>query len=232
MYSSCREEIVEVFDALEADLDRALELSLDALTTPSGWSCWRAARRFGAACGTRASADQPDRRASRRDGIGRYVGGCAGRPAAHQPRGRLAPHWRGRRVGRPGPPTGCHHRQPRHRRDESDHGTSDSRGPRHPRRGLRETGPTRHVQPVRPGARRRRHALTGRYRRRYPQLRSTQPRRPQCGVPYMTHLCLIWRAYAFGHSEAACASVRPEVVWLLLIHRRLGRRWWRWWRLW
>ena len=34
MYSSCREEIVEAFDALEADLDRALELSFDALTTP------------------------------------------------------------------------------------------------------------------------------------------------------------------------------------------------------
>jgi len=34
MYSSCREEIVEAFDALEADLNRALELSFDALTTP------------------------------------------------------------------------------------------------------------------------------------------------------------------------------------------------------
>ncbi|MGO9035391.1 HNH endonuclease signature motif containing protein [Mycobacterium sp.] len=34
MHSSCREEIVEAFDALEADLDRALELSFDALTTP------------------------------------------------------------------------------------------------------------------------------------------------------------------------------------------------------
>jgi hypothetical protein len=34
MYSSCREEIVAAFDALEADLDRALELSFDALTTP------------------------------------------------------------------------------------------------------------------------------------------------------------------------------------------------------
>jgi Domain of unknown function (DUF222) len=34
MYSSCREEIVEAFDALEADLGRALELSFDALTTP------------------------------------------------------------------------------------------------------------------------------------------------------------------------------------------------------
>ena len=34
MYSSCRGEIVEVFDGLEADLDRALELSFDALTTP------------------------------------------------------------------------------------------------------------------------------------------------------------------------------------------------------
>jgi hypothetical protein len=34
MSSSSCEEIVEVFDALEADLDRALELSFDALTTP------------------------------------------------------------------------------------------------------------------------------------------------------------------------------------------------------
>ncbi|MBO0863860.1 MAG: HNH endonuclease [Mycobacterium sp.] len=34
MRSSSREEIVEVFDALEADMRRALELSFDALTTP------------------------------------------------------------------------------------------------------------------------------------------------------------------------------------------------------
>jgi Domain of unknown function (DUF222) len=34
MRSSCREEIVEVFDALEADIKRALDLSFDALTTP------------------------------------------------------------------------------------------------------------------------------------------------------------------------------------------------------
>jgi hypothetical protein len=34
MRSSSREAIVEVFDALEAELDRALELSFDALTTP------------------------------------------------------------------------------------------------------------------------------------------------------------------------------------------------------
>jgi hypothetical protein len=34
MYSSGRVEIVEAFDALEADVDRALELSFDALTTP------------------------------------------------------------------------------------------------------------------------------------------------------------------------------------------------------
>jgi hypothetical protein len=33
MRSSSREEIVGAFDALEADLDRALELSFDALTT-------------------------------------------------------------------------------------------------------------------------------------------------------------------------------------------------------
>ncbi|WP_157011498.1 DUF222 domain-containing protein, partial [Mycobacterium celatum] len=34
MRSSCREEIVEVFDALEAELKRALDLSFDVLTTP------------------------------------------------------------------------------------------------------------------------------------------------------------------------------------------------------
>jgi hypothetical protein len=34
MRSSCRDEVVEVFDALDADLDRALGLSFDALTTP------------------------------------------------------------------------------------------------------------------------------------------------------------------------------------------------------
>ncbi len=34
MRSSCREEVVEVFDALEADFKRALDLSFDALTTP------------------------------------------------------------------------------------------------------------------------------------------------------------------------------------------------------
>jgi hypothetical protein len=34
MHSSSCEDIVEVFDALEADLDRALQLSFDALTTP------------------------------------------------------------------------------------------------------------------------------------------------------------------------------------------------------
>ena len=34
MRSSSREEIVGVFDALEADFERALELSFDVLTTP------------------------------------------------------------------------------------------------------------------------------------------------------------------------------------------------------
>jgi hypothetical protein len=34
MRSSCREEVVGVFDALEADFKRALDLSFDALTTP------------------------------------------------------------------------------------------------------------------------------------------------------------------------------------------------------
>src|SRR3984885_4803732 len=34
MRSSSREEVVEVFDALEADFKRALDLRCDALTTP------------------------------------------------------------------------------------------------------------------------------------------------------------------------------------------------------
>ena len=34
MLANSRDEIVEVFDALEADLDRALGLSFDVLTTP------------------------------------------------------------------------------------------------------------------------------------------------------------------------------------------------------
>jgi len=33
MHSDSREEIVKTFDALEANLDRALELSFDVLTT-------------------------------------------------------------------------------------------------------------------------------------------------------------------------------------------------------
>ena len=36
MRSSSREEIVEVLDALEADYKRALDLTFDVLTTPSG----------------------------------------------------------------------------------------------------------------------------------------------------------------------------------------------------
>jgi hypothetical protein len=34
MRSSCQKEIVDAFDGLDADLDRALQLSFDALTTP------------------------------------------------------------------------------------------------------------------------------------------------------------------------------------------------------
>jgi hypothetical protein len=34
MHSSQREEVVGAFDALEAELKRALDLSFDALTTP------------------------------------------------------------------------------------------------------------------------------------------------------------------------------------------------------
>jgi hypothetical protein len=34
MGTSCREEIVEIFDALDADMDRLCELSYDVFTTP------------------------------------------------------------------------------------------------------------------------------------------------------------------------------------------------------
>ncbi|EUA78642.1 hypothetical protein I553_2932 [Mycobacterium xenopi 4042] len=49
MRSSSREEIVEKFDALEAALDAVLELSCDALTTPSG-SHWTAVSGCGVGC--------------------------------------------------------------------------------------------------------------------------------------------------------------------------------------
>ena len=48
MGASSREDIVEVFDALDADLERLCELSFDVFTTPerygpwSGWNAWRA----------------------------------------------------------------------------------------------------------------------------------------------------------------------------------------------
>src|SRR5271168_4358330 len=38
MRSSSRDEVVEVFDALEADFKRALDLRCDALTTPERWA--------------------------------------------------------------------------------------------------------------------------------------------------------------------------------------------------
>jgi len=46
MYSSSREEIVAAFDALEADLDRALDLSFDALTTPERLAMLARCERF------------------------------------------------------------------------------------------------------------------------------------------------------------------------------------------
>jgi hypothetical protein len=46
MGSSSREAIVEAFDALEADFDRALELSFDALTTPERLAMLQRCERF------------------------------------------------------------------------------------------------------------------------------------------------------------------------------------------
>lgn len=46
MRSSSREEIVEVFDALKADLKRALDLSFDALTTPERFALLQTCETF------------------------------------------------------------------------------------------------------------------------------------------------------------------------------------------
>jgi Domain of unknown function (DUF222) len=46
MGSSSREAIVEAFDALEADFDRALELSFDPLTTPERLAMLQRCERF------------------------------------------------------------------------------------------------------------------------------------------------------------------------------------------
>jgi hypothetical protein len=46
MSSSSREAVVEAFDALEADFDRALELSFDALTTPERLAMLQRCERF------------------------------------------------------------------------------------------------------------------------------------------------------------------------------------------
>jgi hypothetical protein len=46
MHSSSREEVVEVFDALKADLKRALDLSFDALTTPERFALLQTCETF------------------------------------------------------------------------------------------------------------------------------------------------------------------------------------------
>ena len=72
----------------------------------------------------------------------------AGRQTHRLPQPRRQLHRR-----RPGPPTGVTIGKQDIDGMSPISGISDSRGPRHPRRGLRETGRTRHVQPVRPRAR-------------------------------------------------------------------------------
>ena len=50
MRSSNREEIVEVFDALEAGFKRALDLRCDALTTPERLALLQSCERYAAYC--------------------------------------------------------------------------------------------------------------------------------------------------------------------------------------
>ena len=101
MRSSSREEVVEVFDALEAGYKRALDLRFDVLTTPERLS---GVGEVGAdaplATRRRTRTDQPAQRTGRPDRVGRQTGPGVGQPVADHPRRSVAAHPRSRRFGR------------------------------------------------------------------------------------------------------------------------------------
>ena len=92
MRSSSREEIVEDFDALEADFDRALDLSFDALTTPERLAMLEALREDApsAAGIEHALINQVSEQAARRSWAASSCG--IGQPAADQPRRSVSAH--------------------------------------------------------------------------------------------------------------------------------------------
>jgi hypothetical protein len=92
MGCSSREEIVEVFDALDGALDRLCELSFDVFTTPERLRALERLERVARRLRTpeRALINQLDAQA-RRGGVGRHAVLRAGRPVAyHQGRRRSA----------------------------------------------------------------------------------------------------------------------------------------------
>ena len=125
MRSSDRDEVVEVFDALEAGMKRALDLRCDALTTPERLALLQTLRGdTPPTARRRAPADQPAQRTGRPSRVGRQTGPGVGQPVADHPRRSIAAHPRSRRFGRthraerrtPGAGAARHRRRPTQRR--------------------------------------------------------------------------------------------------------------------
>ncbi len=105
MLANSREELVEVFDALDAELDRLDEVSFEVLTTPERLAMLerleRLARRLPAVghalinqldAQAGARVDQPTRRPSRRGRTGRHAVLRAGQPVTHHQARRRPGH--------------------------------------------------------------------------------------------------------------------------------------------
>ena len=100
MRSSSREEVVEVFDALEAGFKRALDLRCDATDHAERLAVLQTLREDPPlAAGHRASADQSAQRTGRPGRIGRETGRSAGRPAAHHPSRGITAHYEAADLG-------------------------------------------------------------------------------------------------------------------------------------
>ena len=101
MRSSSREEVVEVFDALQAAMKRALDLRCDALMTPERLAllqtCEKVRRWLPAVEHPLINQLSQQADASR---VGRETGRGAGQPVADHPRRSLAAHPRSRRSRR------------------------------------------------------------------------------------------------------------------------------------
>ncbi len=98
MLANSREELVEVFDALDAELDRLDEVSFEVLTTPERLRSLERleclVRRLPA---VGAHVDQPTRHPSQRGRTGRHAVLRAGQPVTHHQARRRPTHRRRRR---------------------------------------------------------------------------------------------------------------------------------------